>query len=71
MPTSFRQSYRKLVGDFGSAQVMFMFLAVGGMALVWAFLSFPQARTIYFALASYHGYMEIAGLGPMIFKKRS
>ena len=62
-PTSFRQSLRLLQVDFGRKSV----LVGAGLILLslaaWAFVLFPQARALYFALAAYHGYLELAGLG--------
>jgi hypothetical protein len=33
-----------------------------GSVVFWSFMSFQKARLIYFCLASYHGYLELAGL---------
>jgi hypothetical protein len=42
-----------------------------GSVVVWSFMSFQSARLVYFALAAYHGYLEIAGLGLASFKRSS
>ena len=62
MPTSFRQSLRLLEDDFGRRGAIWTLSLVALSALIWIFCSFPFARMIYFALAGYHGYLEIAGL---------
>ena len=31
-------------------------------ALLWVFLAVPDARRIYFLVAGFHGFLEIAGL---------
>jgi hypothetical protein len=62
MPTSFRQSWRLFEADFGrawAARIVALILVSVG---VWGSLHFAQARNIYFCLAAYHGYLEIAGL---------
>lgn len=63
VPTSFRQSLGLLENDFGkSVAHLLVFLCVGSL-IVWSLMSFQMARMVYFCLASYHGYLEIAGLG--------
>ena len=62
-PTSFRQSWGLLRSDFGKSLATVLILLTIGSVVFWSFLSFQQARLIYFCLASYHGYLEIAGLG--------
>jgi hypothetical protein len=63
VPTSFRQSYRLFVSDFGPALALRIVVICGAALATWAFLSLPMARTLYFAAAACHGYLEIAGLG--------
>jgi hypothetical protein len=63
VPTSFRQSYTLLKRDFGSGTVVFILLSVAVATLAWTLLSFSAAREAYFALAAFHGYFELAGLG--------
>jgi hypothetical protein len=62
VPTSFRQSYQLLGEDFGSAWASRIVVLTLLSAGIWIFLSFPRARGVYFCLAAYHGYLEIAGL---------
>jgi hypothetical protein len=62
-PTSFRQSWGLLRSDFGKSLAAILILLTVGSIVFWSFLQFQQARLIYFCLASYHGYLEIAGLG--------
>jgi len=62
-PTSFRQSWGLLRSDFGKSVAGLLIALTLGSVIFWSFLEFQQARLIYFCLASYHGYLEIAGLG--------
>jgi hypothetical protein len=62
-PTSFRQSWGLLHSDFGKSVASILIFLTVGSVIFWSFLQFQQARLIYFCLASYHGYLEIAGLG--------
>ncbi len=62
VPTSFRQSLRLLEKDFGRAWIVFFCLLSGVVLTGWALVSLGEARRVYFALASFHGYLEIAGL---------
>ena len=67
-PTSFRQSYRLLVNDFGKGYLA-AFAALSLIPiLAWCFVNYPQARVVYFAIASYHGFLELATLS-FIFKR--
>jgi hypothetical protein len=65
VPTSFRQSLRLLERDFGKIAALLIIGLSLGAIVFWSFLSFQMARFIYFAVASYHGYLEIAGLALM------
>lgn len=69
VPTTFRQSYKLLVDDFGKKHYIFMLAVILISVGAWAFLKMPEARIVYFSFAAYHGYLEIAGLG--FFKARS
>ncbi|HJN73107.1 MAG TPA: hypothetical protein QGF58_04140 [Myxococcota bacterium] len=62
VPTSFRRSLRLLRRDFGSRTVLWVLGMVAASFFVWALLSFPGARLLYFSVAGFHGYIEIAGL---------
>jgi hypothetical protein len=62
IPTSFRQSYQLLIQEFGKKWTRVILSGASWMAAVWFFFSYSEARIFYFALASYHGYLEIAGL---------
>jgi general stress protein CsbA len=62
IPTSFRQSLALLREDFGYTLASALIALSVGSILFWSFLSFQKARLIYFCLASYHGYLELAGL---------
>jgi hypothetical protein len=68
IPTSFRQSYRLLCTDFGAKTTNWTVLAT--LLPIGLCFTFPisQIRNIYFMLAAYHGYLEIAGLGHMDWK---
>ncbi len=62
VPTSFRQSLQLLSQDFGRAVALaLVFISVVSI-VIWSFMSLQEARMIYFCLAGYHGYLEIAGL---------
>lgn len=61
-PTSFRQSLGLLADDFGRRWAVRVILLTLGSASLWLLLSYPQARWVYFCLAAFHGYFEIAGL---------
>jgi hypothetical protein len=69
VPTSFRQSYKLLYKRLGSSYSNIMLLFIVLFWGLWLFVQVPQARVLYFAIASYHGYMEIAGLGFLKFSK--
>lgn len=62
VPTSFRQSWSLLKSDFGSKAALFIAGATLVYLLSWAVIAIPLARLLYFSLASYHGYLEIAGI---------
>ncbi len=63
VPASFQHGLRLLRADFGAvATRIILGVAVGG-GLVWLFIGFETARVLYFALAGFHGYLELAGLG--------
>ncbi len=68
VPTSFRQCYQKLTLDFTKNQLMVIVLSLLVMILVWTFVKLPIARVIYFSLAAYHGYMEMAALALVTIK---
>lgn len=59
-PPSFQWSLNKLSSDFGSSTLMLLFTVAGGSILMWFFFEYQTARLVYFALASYHGFMEIS-----------
>lgn len=62
IPTSFRQSLQLLGRDFGRASTIWIPILVLLTLMTWVFLEFAKMRMIYFALAAYHGYLEIGGL---------
>ncbi len=63
IPTTFKQSYHLLGRDFGRRTSAVIIYGVVAAALVWVFLSFPESRKVYFLVAGFHGFLEIAGLG--------
>ncbi len=63
IPTSFKQSWRLLGEDFGRRAAIALVYAVLAASAVWIFLAVPRAREVYFLIAGFHGYLEIAGLG--------
>ncbi|MEQ1875029.1 MAG: hypothetical protein ABL958_00190 [Bdellovibrionia bacterium] len=62
-PPTFRKSFELLKNDLGgkllTAGAIFAAFLIGA----WTFGYFQEARWIYFAAASFHGYLEIAALG--------
>lgn len=62
-PTSFRQSWNLLELDFGKKFLLVLFAIVLGTWMLWGLLNLQLARLVYFSLAAFHGYIEIAGLG--------
>lgn len=61
-PPSFRWSFQKLQNDFGGSSIVILFgVLIAGFGY-WAFFEYQSARTIYFAIASYHGFMELSCL---------
>lgn len=69
-PPSFRYSLQKLLSDFGATSLVFLLgLTVVGCGY-WFFFEYQSARIIYFAIASYHGFMEISCL-PFLKSNRS
>src|SRR5262249_24558861 len=62
VPTSFRQSLSLLSRDFGRTLALALVVISVGAIVAWSFMSFQQARLVYFCLAAYHGYLELAGL---------
>jgi hypothetical protein len=62
IPTTFRHSLTLLRGDFGYTMASALIALSVGSVVFWSFMSFQKARLIYFCLASYHGYLELAGL---------
>lgn len=61
-PPSFRWSFQKLSTDFGGVTLSILFMLFAFGTIYWAFFEYQTARTIYFAIASYHGFMEISCL---------
>jgi hypothetical protein len=62
VPTTFRQSLQLLGQDFGHKAAALLVLVSVGSVVIWSFMTLQEARMIYFCLAGYHGYLEIAGL---------
>ena len=61
-PTTFRQSLKLLREDFPTSTLIIGALASCALFLIWMIWNYPLARTLYFILASYHGFMELAAL---------
>lgn len=61
-PISFRLSFLHLQRSFGKTMWMLLIAACIGSLGIWFFFNMPEARTLYFAIASYHGFHEFAGL---------
>lgn len=62
IPASFRISSRILLDDIGKKSAYAMIIIFMASIGVWVITSFPQARSLYFLIAAYHGYMEISAL---------
>lgn len=71
IPTSFKQSWRLLGNDFGRRGAVVIVYVVLAASAVWIFLEVPRARELYFLIAGFHGYLEIAGLGLIAVPKSS
>ena len=69
VPTSFKQSYKLMLSDFGVSLGKWVIAGCLASVAVWLFMRMPEARVVYFALAAYHGYLEIAGLSLSALKK--
>lgn len=63
VPTSYRQSLRLLQRDFGPRLLRWLVGGVAGGLLLWLVLGLEAGRTLYFAVAGFHGLLELAGLG--------
>lgn len=61
-PISFRLSYQQLQKSFGKNLWIFLLGACLGSLGIWFFFQMAEARLLYFAIASYHGFHEFAGL---------
>lgn len=61
-PSSFRQSYYWLESDLGVRGARWAVGIVLALSLVWVLPRFSEARLAYLAIASFHGYAELAGL---------
>jgi len=59
-PPTFKQSLRFLLQDFNPFSLGVGIALSLSLFLIWGFISYPTARSIYFILASYHGFMELA-----------
>lgn len=61
-PQTFQWSFDKLTNDFGISSVYFLLALVLIGVGFWFVFEFQMARLVYFAFASYHGFMEISAL---------
>lgn len=68
-PVSFNSTWNYLKVDFGPRVIRWIGLVVVTSLGAWLFFRLPQARAIYFSVAAFHGYMELAGLGFLKFDK--
>lgn len=69
-PPSFKWSLHRLTSEFGSGSIYFMLSLILIGASYWFFFEFQTSRVIYFSVAAYHGFMEIAAL-PFLKSNRS
>ncbi len=70
VPTSFRQSLNLAKKDFGPFYFKFLLLFLIFTSGLWAIMAIPFARTIYFSISAYHGYLELVGLSFTTLKTR-
>ena len=63
VPTTYRQSVRLLERDFGTTLMRWLVLGVLGGLGLWLLLGLEAGRAVYFAVAGFHGLLELAGLG--------
>lgn len=61
-PVSFRTSYEWLARDFGKKLLVLLIISIVSTMAMWLVFNMNEARIIYFAIASYHGFHELAGL---------
>ncbi len=61
-PPSFKSSFGRLSSDFGAGSLYVMVVLILAGLAYWLFFEFQVARVIYFAVASYHGFMEFSML---------
>lgn len=61
-PVSFRATLNALSRDYGRRMAWVLLVACLASLGVWLMFAMPQARVIYFAIASYHGFYELAAL---------
>ena len=57
---SFRQSLTLLLQDFNPFSLGVGVILSLCLFFIWGFINYPLARSLYFILASYHGFMELA-----------
>jgi hypothetical protein len=68
-PTSFRLSWDLLRRDFSPRATLGVCALAVVPLLCWGALGFDVAERLYFAFASFHGYLEIAGLGWVVARR--
>jgi hypothetical protein len=61
--TSFRMSKNLWQKDLGRFAFYVGCVIVISTFAMWALTALPVARSLYFSIAAYHGYMEISALG--------
>jgi hypothetical protein len=61
-PTSFSQSLYWLQKDLGRRGAWYTIALILALSLGWCLFRYPTARFLYLAIASFHGYSELAGL---------
>jgi hypothetical protein len=69
VPTSFNSAWTFLKRDIGLRPALFACAASLIPLIAWAMVNFDWAHRVYFACASFHGYMEIAGLGLLLSRR--
>ena len=69
VPTSFGSAWTLLKRDIGSRPALIACAASVIPLAVWMMVNFDWAHRVYFACASFHGYMEVAGLGLLLSRR--
>jgi hypothetical protein len=59
-PTTFRQSFHLIRSEYGKSALIAIIATCLVGAGIWLFMELQTARQVYFCIAAYHGYLEMA-----------